>query len=69
MRELRSRDDRELHRIETAIAVIEGGPCDGSRASLLQALKTERGELLKIGCRCRTPTRSAHLAFVNRLAS
>jgi hypothetical protein len=69
MRELRNRDDRELHRIETAIAVIEAGPRDSSRASLLTALKAERSELLKIGCRCRMPMRSARLAFVNRMAS
>jgi len=69
MRELSAPDDRELHRVETSIAVIQARPHDHSRTSLLAALKTKRSELLKIRCGCRAPTRSAYFSFVNRMAS
>jgi hypothetical protein len=50
MRQLIVRDDRELRRLETAIAHIENlRPCSGPRNDcLLAALKAERDELLRI---------------------
>jgi len=69
MRELILRDDRELGRLETAIASIErASPGNLRTHCLLEALKAERSELLKIGCRSsvsyrhRAPGRQPRLA-------
>ena len=53
MKELVLRDDRELRRIETAIESLEHASPQGRLGShcLLAALRAERSELLKIGCR------------------
>lgn len=53
MKDLILHDDRELRRLETAIAAIEqASPRDSMRSHcLLAALKAERKELLRIGCR------------------
>jgi hypothetical protein len=70
MRELILRDDRELGRLETAIANIEGASRDNLRTHcLLEALKAERNELLKIGCRRGVSGRRRALGGQPRLAS
>jgi len=50
MRELIVRDDRELRRVERAIANIrrDPGAAKGRCQSLLAALEAERAELLKL---------------------
>ena len=70
MLELILRDDRELGRIETAIAAIEHSSPDSLRTHcLLAALKAERDELLKIGCRSGIAARRRSFAGERRLAS
>ncbi len=55
MTQLIVRDDRELHRLELAIASIENArPCASLRNDcLLAALKAERDELFRISGRTR----------------
>jgi hypothetical protein len=70
MRELILRDDRELGRIETAIANIERASGGNLRTHcLLEALKAERNELLKIGCRSGVSGRRRTPAGQRRFAS
>jgi hypothetical protein len=71
MKDLILHDDRELRRIETAIAAIEqAAPRDSARTHcLLAALKAERNELLKIGCRSGAASRRRKVAGEQRLAS
>jgi hypothetical protein len=71
MKELILHDDRELRRIEAAIAAIErAAPRDSARTHcLLTALKAERNELLKIGCRSGAAARRHNVASRRRLAS
>lgn len=59
MRELILRDDRELRRIESAIATIEQASVSDRlrRHCLLTALTAERDELLRALGRSRTPAR------------
>jgi len=61
MGELIVRDDRELRRIETAIAAFQARPaCDQMRMqSLLSALEAERAALQ--GSRRRPASRPAHM--------
>lgn len=53
MTQLICRDDRELRRIESTIAMLENArPCSGLRNDcLLAALRAERDELLRIAGR------------------
>ena len=71
MKDLILHDDRELRRIETAIAAIEqASPRDSLRSHcLLAALKTERSELLRIGCRGARPASPRTIAGKWRHAS
>jgi len=71
MKELILHNDRELRRIETAIAAIEqSAPRDSARTHcLLAALKAERNELLKIGCRSGAASRRREVASGRRHAS
>ena len=70
MKELILRDDRELGRIENAIATIEhASPGNLRTHCLLEALKAERSELLKIGCRSGMSGRRRRLGSQTRLAS
>ena len=71
MKNLILHDDRELCRIETAIAALEqAGPRDSSRTHcLLAALKAERNELLRLGCRSGAASRRHKVASGRRLAS
>jgi len=68
MRELIVRDDRELRRIESAIAMIERASASDKlrRHCLLMALKAERDELLRALGRsrgfAREPERSRGIA-------
>ncbi len=64
MRELIVRDDRELRRVESAIAAIlrDAGAARGRCQSLLAALEAERDEQLKLLGRSRKQTRMAAAA-------
>jgi hypothetical protein len=61
MKELILRDDRELRRIETAIAAMERAPASERlrRHCLLAALEAERDELLRVLGRSHGPRRNA----------
>lgn len=64
MNVLIARDDEQLLRIESAIARIEGGPPAEQRrlACLLEALKSERTELLRYCSRARQVRRQPAIA-------
>ena len=71
MKELILHNDRELGRIEAAIAAIERRPPKERAGShcLLAALKVERAELLRIGCRSGTARHRGLATGQTRLAS